>query len=217
MADYALVLDALDHQLPPPAGASNFYKFYTADLPRFTAEEVIEGSEFATDLLSWFNQRHRSKWTGTATELLKEVAVKRFDTSSGGAPKIPKTADYPRTPRAVTAALKCLAPVLRTLNIVWTPPKPGSSHKARVHTIAATCDAENADSHSSTGSPSQEPETASETASTAPTAPPQQLRRISPRGGSPRLGAIRHHSPPPPRRHPRAGTRTTATTHQKRR
>jgi hypothetical protein len=136
MADYALVLNALDRVIFAPEGASSFYRYYTAEVPQFTADEVIEGSEFATDLVNWFDERRRQPWTGTATELLKQVAVKRFDRSSGGAPRIPKSADYPRTPRGVTAALKRLAPVLRTLEITWTPPKPGRSHKARTHTIS---------------------------------------------------------------------------------
>jgi hypothetical protein len=136
MADYALILDALDRQIPAPVGGAGFFSFYTRELPRFTAHEVVEGSEFAADLIAWFDERGRRQWQGAATELLREVAVRRFDVSAGGTPKIPKTADYPRTPRGVSAALKRLAPTLRTLGIAWTPPKVGGSHKTREHTIA---------------------------------------------------------------------------------
>jgi hypothetical protein len=135
MADYALILHALDHQFLAPDGSPSFFDFYTTKLPRFTAHEVVEGSEFATDLIAWFDERSRKPWEGSATALLREVAVRRFDVSAGGMPKIPKTADYPRTPRGVSGTLKRLAPTLRTLGIAWTPPKAGGSHKTRVHRI----------------------------------------------------------------------------------
>jgi hypothetical protein len=163
MADYGLVLDALDDVITAPPGTASFYRYYTTELPHFTAEEVIEGSEFGADLVNWFNERRRHPWTGTATELLRQVAIKRFDTSAGGAPKIPKSADYPRTPRGVTAVLKRLAPVVRTLEIAWTPPKPGGTHKTRTHTLATTTSAVNADVNTNS------PESAISSA-TAPTA-----------------------------------------------
>jgi hypothetical protein len=167
MADYGLVLDALDRVAPTPDGTTGFYRFYTAEMPQFTAEEVIEGSEFAADFISWFNERDRRAWMGTAAELLQEVAAKRFDSSPGGAPKIPKSADYPRTPRGVSGALKRLAPVLRTLHIAWTPPRPGGSHNSRVHMIAPTMPAVDVAVSASRISPSR-PETDTATAPIAP-------------------------------------------------
>lgn len=105
MADFALWIAAAEPALPWQPGT--FLKAYTAN--RADANELaIESNPVATVILSWFASRQT--WSGTASELLKEL-----DKTAGE--HLAKTKDWPKKPNHLSNMLKRISPNLRNTGI----------------------------------------------------------------------------------------------------
>ena len=100
MADFGLVLAALDRVTG----------WYSLDIYRAmsdtVAATVVDGDPVASALVALAQEKR--EWSGTATELLKAIAP-------DGDKKLPR--GWPVTPRAMSGALRRLAPALRSVGI----------------------------------------------------------------------------------------------------
>ena len=100
MADFGLVLAALDRVTG----------WYSLDIYRAmsdtVAATVVDGDPVASALVALAQEKR--EWSGTATELLKAIAP-------DGDKKLPRS--WPVTPRAMSGALRRLAPALRSVGI----------------------------------------------------------------------------------------------------
>jgi len=121
MADFAEWIVAAEPALPWPAGS--FMADYGVNREAAN-EQAMEASAIGPALIGLM-QDH-SSWTGTAKELLAEL-----DTDRRSDQKTRNRPDWPKTPKALSNALRRIAPALRRLGTQTTFTRQGDKGRAR--------------------------------------------------------------------------------------
>jgi hypothetical protein len=120
MADPTRWVTAAEPALGWPAGT--FARAYGHNRHEGNAM-AIEAAIVAAPLLELIDA---GPWTGTASELLHRLAEIAGD-------DVTRQREWPKSPRAMTAALKRIAPNLRAIGVEWVP--AARTGKARPHQI----------------------------------------------------------------------------------
>ncbi len=127
MADFAVWGEAVWRALGKKTG--EFLKVYATNRQQ-ASENILEESAVAQILRAMMSTR--SKWTGTARELLEELERIADE-------KVTKSKRWPKNPRALSGQLRRLAPALRTVGIMVDFSKEGHA-KTRTITIEVAKD-----------------------------------------------------------------------------
>lgn len=105
MADFAVWVMAAEPALGWPPGA--FLELYRREIAAQT-ETILEASPFGSELLRMI--RARKVWSGTSSELLREVNLQADVNLS-------RSKAWPASPRGVSSAVRRLAPALRRCGV----------------------------------------------------------------------------------------------------
>lgn len=128
MADFAKWVVAAEPALPWKAGA--FMAAYER-ARHVTTESAIEASAIGPAIMGLMKGHER--WHGTASELLTTLEAHHSDEAQR------KRRGWPKSPKAMSNALRRLAPALRGVGINHTAPAP--TDKGRIHRLENTGDA----------------------------------------------------------------------------
>ena len=120
MADFARRVVAAEPALGWPAGS--FLDAYAGN--REEAHDLaIEAAAIGLPLLEFM--KDRDSWSGTTSELLELIETRHSDEGQRKRP------GWPGNPRALSDALRRLAPNLRVIGIDYSPPKPQGKDRRR--------------------------------------------------------------------------------------
>lgn len=129
MADFGRLLAALDE-----VKGWRSLDAYRAAVEQVAAD-VVAGDPLAAGIVEWMSDK--SKWTGTATELLQRLSSYR-----------PDGAGWPRTAKTMSGALARLAPALRGQGLHVTKSRSGTTRTLTIeHRSSDASDASDARPH----------------------------------------------------------------------